>query len=598
MKILGLYKNSQVFKIALAIAIVVVCYIASMFYSQMKKLDSTVELIANSNETQLELEKLLSVISGYETSLRSYIITKEEIYIESRFLNRGKIEESITRLKLLTANDTARNNDIDRLKKLIDLRFKLFRKTLLLAQSKNSGPLALNEMLLESSNVTEMMKSFVTKIIYSESTKTKFENNNHQFELQDSIITAFLLVILSLLILLLSFQKMNVDIDELKKANDQLKLLNESYNTAEMTAGFGHWMVNVETNKYTFSDNLFRLMGVEPNAFEPNIENTIPYIHPDDLEYVTKVHTDSLVSHQSTSMIFRFLTPNGDIKYSMGVGSFTKSGSGDLIKIGVNYDITSQYKKTLELEENNKELKYINTELEAFNNIVSHDLQEPLRKIQMFISRLEEKEIDLLSPQGKDYFSKIRVTANRMQTLLIDLVNYSRTIKGDKVFVETDLNKSIEEVLQDLASNIEEKNAKIEIGKLPSIKAIPFQIKQLFINLVSNSLKYSREDIIPQISIDSKKITEKEMLEYKITNKEDYYKIIVSDNGIGFKQEYAEKIFLLFKRLETDPKYSGTGLGLAICNRIVDNHNGFIKVKSKPNAGAKFYIFLPKGDRV
>jgi nitrogen-specific signal transduction histidine kinase/CHASE3 domain sensor protein len=596
MKILGLYKNSQVFKIALAIAIVVVCYIASMFYSQMKKLDSTVELIANSNETQLELEKLLSVISGYETSLRSYIITKDETYIESRFLNRGKIEESITRLKQLTANDTARNNDIDRLKKLIDLRFKLFRKTLLLAQSKNSGPLTLNEMLLESSNVTEMMKSFVTKIIYSESTKTEFENNNHQFELQDSIITAFLLVILSLLILLLSFQKMNIDIDELKKANDQLKLLNESYNTAEMTAGFGHWMVNVETNKYTFSDNLFRLMGVEPNAFEPNIENTIPYIHPDDLEYVTKVHKDSLVSHQSTSMIFRFLTPNGDIKYSMGVGSFTKNGSGDLIKIGVNYDITSQYKKTLELEENNKELKYINTELEAFNNIVSHDLQEPLRKIQMFISRLEEKELDLLSPQGKDYFSKIRVTANRMQTLLIDLVNYSRTIKGDKVFVETNLNKVLEEILQDLSTNIEDKKAIITIGNLPTIKAIPFQVKQLFINLISNSLKYSKEDSTPEISITSKKITEKEMHDYKIANKKEYHKIIISDNGIGFKQEYSEKIFLLFKRLETDPKYSGTGLGLAICSRIVENHKGFIKVKSKPNLGAKFYIFIPKGD--
>lgn len=596
MKILGLYKNSQVFKIALAIAIVVVCYIASMFYSQMKKLDSTVELIANSNETQLELEKLLSVISSYETSLRSYIITKEETYIENRFLNRGKIEESITKLKLLTANDAARNNDIDRLKKLIDLRFKLFRKTLLLAQSKNSGPLALNKMLLESSNVTEMMKSFVTKIIYSESTKTKFENNNHQFELQDSIITAFLLVILSLLILLLSFQKMNVDIDELKKANDQLKLLNESYNTAEMTAGFGHWMVNVETNKYTFSDNLFRLMGVEPNAFEPNIENTIPYIHPDDLEYVTKVHTDSLISHQSTSMIFRFLTPKNEVKYIMGVGSFTKNGSGDLIKIGVNYDITSQYKKTLELEENNKELKYINTELEAFNNIVSHDLQEPLRKIQMFISRLEEKELDLLSQQGKDYFSKIRVTANRMQTLLIDLVNYSRTIKGDKVFVETNLNKVMEEILQDLATNIEDKKAIIHIGDLPSIKAIPFQVKQLFINLISNSLKYSKEDSAPEISITSKKITEKEMHDYKIANKKDYHKIIISDNGIGFKQEYSEKIFLLFKRLETDPKYSGTGLGLAICSRIVENHKGFIKVKSKPNLGAKFYIFIPKGD--
>lgn len=596
MKILGLYKNSQVFKIALAIAIVVVCYIASMFYSQMKKLDSTVEVIANSNQTQLELEKLLAVISNYETSLRSYIITKEDTYLQDRFLSRGKIEESVKKLKLLTVNNTARGNDVNQLKKLIDLRFKLFRKTLLLAKSKHSNPAALNVMLLESSHVTEKMKSFVTKIIYSESTKTEFENNNHQFELQDSIITAFLLVILSLLILLLSFQKMNVDIDELKKANDQLKLVNESYNTAEMTAGFGHWMVNVGTNKYTFSDNLFRLMGVSPNAFEPNIENVIPYIHPDDLAYVTKVHTDSLVNHQSTSMIFRFLTPDGDVKYIMGVGSFTKNGSGDLIKIGVNYDITNQYKKTLELEENNKELKYINTELEAFNNIVSHDLQEPLRKIQMFISRLEEKELDLLTVQGKEYFSKIRATANRMQTLLIDLVNYSRTIKGDKIFVATNLNKVLEEILQDLSSTIDDKKAIFTIGNLPVIKVIPFQIKQLFINLITNSLKYSKEDIAPKISIIAKKVTDKEMQDYKITNKKDYYKIVISDNGIGFKQEYSDKIFLLFKRLETDPKYAGTGLGLAICSRIVENHKGFIKVKAKPNEGAKFYVFIPKGE--
>lgn len=598
MKILGLYKNAQVFKIALAIAILVVCYIATVFYSQMKKLDSSVELIANSNETQIELEKLLSVISIYETGLRSYIITKDESYIQDRFLSRGKIEENLTKLKQLTSNNPVRNKDIDRLKSIIDYRFKLFRQTLIIAKSKNSGPLYLNAKLLESSAVTDKMKSFVTKIIFSESAKTKFQNDNHQFELRDSIITAFLLVILSLLILLLSFNKMNIDIDELKKANDKLKLLNESYNTAEMTAGFGHWMVNLETNTYTFSDNLFRLMGVEPNAFEPNIKNTIKYIHPDDLEYVTKVHMDSLMNHQPTSMIFRFLTPNGDVKYILGVGSFTQDGSGDLIKIGVNCDITNQYKKTLELEENNKELKYINTELEAFNNIVSHDLQEPLRKIQMFISRLEEKEFELLSQQGKEYFEKVRTTANRMQTLLMDLVNYSRTIKGDKIFIETDFNTVVKEVLLDLSSNIEEKKAVIHVSDLPSIKVIPFQIKQLFINLVSNSLKYCKDDVPPQINISSNEITDEEVFEYKIANKDDYYKIVIEDNGIGFKQEYSEKIFLLFKRLETDPKYAGTGLGLAICNRIVDNHKGFIKVKSSPNEGAKFYVFLPKGDLI
>jgi len=190
------------------------------------------------------------------------------------------------------------------------------------------------------------------------------------------------------------------------------------------------------------------------------------------------------------------------------------------------------------------------------------------------------------------------MAANRMQTLLIDLVDYSRTIKGDKVFVETDLNKILTDTIQDLATNIEEKNAVIQIGKLPTIKAIPFQLKQLFINLVSNSLKYTKDDVPPQISVFSNEIADEEIFEYKIANKEDFYKIVISDNGIGFKQEYSDKIFLLFKRLETDAKYAGTGLGLAICNRIVDNHKGFIKVKSSPNEGANFYVFLPKGDLI
>ena len=598
MKFLKLFKNSQVFKLALGVAILVVCYFGSKFFSQMQKLNSTLELIAKSNETQLELEKLLSIINSYDYSLRNYIITKDESYLQNRFLNRGIIEEGIKKLKVLTANDSLRSKDIQTLEKLINYRFKLFRETLIAAKSSNIDQLGLNSKLKRSNDYTEMMKLFVYKIINSERLKTKFENSNHQFELQDSLITAFLLIILSLLILLLSFNKTNIDVEELRQANDKLKLLNESFNSAEKTAGFGHWMVNLETDEYTFSDNLYRLMGVEPNAFEANLENSVKYFHPDDLGYVSKVHKDSLLNHESTSIVFRFLTPNNEIKYIMGVGTFTKDGNGNLIKIGVNYDITNEYRKTLELEENNKELKYINTELESFNNIVSHDLQEPLRKIQMFISRLEEKEFDSLSQQGIDYFSKIRIAANRMQTLLIDLVDYSRTIKGDKVFVETDLNTILKETVQDLATNIEEKKAIVTIGKLPKIKAIPFQIKQLCINLVSNSLKYSKDDVPAQISISSNEITDEELIDYKIANKEDYYKIVIEDNGIGFKQEYAEKIFLLFKRLETDPKYSGTGLGLAICNRIVDNHKGFIKVKSSPNEGAKFYIFLPKGDLI
>ncbi|MBC5839415.1 ATP-binding protein [Flavobacterium muglaense] len=594
MKFVGLYKNSQVFKIALGIAIVFVGYIASVFYTQMRSLDSSVSLIANATETQLELEKVLSIISIYETNLRSFIITKDDSYLKNRFLRKGEIESNLKRIDKLVANNPARIKDVKRLKELIDYRFELFRETLLLAKSKSPNSLILNAKLQESNEFTEAMKNFVYKTINAEGDKVKIHNSNHQFELQDSIISAFLLVILSLLILLLSFNKMNVDIDELKKANDELKFLNRSFNEAEKIAGFGHWKVNLVTNTYTFSDNFYRLLEVEPQSFSPSLESISQFIHPDDKEYVSDMHLQSLKTYKPTSIMFRFILPSGEMKYVMSVGSFVENSDGEMVKTGVNYDMTDQFKRTLELEENNRELKSINEELESFNNIVSHDLQEPLHKIQMFISRIEAKENDALSDQGKVYFSKIRTSANKMQTLLIDLVNYSRTIKGDKVFEETNLNELVLQVIDDLSSDIEEKKAKITVSDLPTVKVISFQIEQLFINLISNSLKYCKENVAAQISIFSEEIEEHEIRDNEKVSNDNFYKIVIKDNGIGFKQEYADKIFILFQRLETGAQYSGTGLGLAICKRIVENHNGFIQVTSEPNVGSEFSIFIPK----
>ena len=594
MKFSTLYKSAQIFKIALVIAIVVIGYIASVFYSKMKKLDESVELIATSNQTQLELEKLLSIISNYETNLRSYIITKDDVYLKDRFLKRGEIARNIKKLKTLHAQNELVNNDLDSLQKMFDRRFIMFRETLTIAKSNNFDRNELNESLLKSTHFTNQMRAFVYKRINSESHKLKLLNSNHQFELEDSIISAFLLVLLSLLMLLLSFNKMRVDIHVLKITNDELKFLNHSFNNAEKIAGFGHWKYNLETKKYTFSDNYYRLMGAEPQEFQSNLQNAMDYVHPEDVERVFKLHQQSIIDQQPTSLLLRYVLKSGEIRHIMSVGSFTENSLGQVVKVGVNYDITEQYTKTLELEDSNKHLKAINSELESFNNIVSHDLQEPLRKIQMFISRLQEKEAVLLSDQGKEYFSKINQAANRMQALMIDLVNYTRTIKGDKIFVKTSLNKILDQVLSDLGQNIEETKTDISIKKLPTIQGIPFQLEQLFINLISNSIKYSREDRSPKISIFTEKITEKDYDVDLSVSDSKYYKIVVSDNGIGFKQEYAERIFMLFQRLETDSKYSGTGIGLAICKKIIENHNGFIKATSEPGLGTQFNIYLPK----
>jgi len=590
MKFLGLYKNSQVFKLALIVAIALVCYIASVFYNQMQRLDTSVDLIARSNRTQLELEKVLSVVSMYETSLRSYIITKDESYLKNRFLDRAQIELNLKRIERLSFG-TDKNKDVDSLRKLIDYRFMLFRETLTIAKDKKINPLELNAKLLESSNCTKAMRDFVYKSINKQINIAKLHNSSHQSELRNSMVNVFLLVIISLLMVLLSYNKMNVDIKALKKANDELKFLNHSFQNAEKIAGFGYWKYNLDTNTYIFSDNYYRMLGVEPGSFEAKVENASKFLHPDDYESIMKAHEDSLKNHQDTLMTFRYLLPDGTIRYITSVGSFTKNAIGQTVKIGVNYDVTEQHKRTLELEENNKQLVAMNEELQAFNNIASHDLQEPLRKIQMFISRLEEKEIELLTDSGKDYFSKIKLASNRMQSLLIDLLYYSRAVRGDKAFVKTNLNDVIQQVLHDLATNIEDKNAAIEIGDLPKIKAIAFQMEQLFVNLISNSIKYSKDDVPPKIEIFAETIEPNEMHKGQPIANDKYYKIIVADNGIGFKQEYAEKAFQLFKRLETDAKYAGTGLGLAICKRIVENHNGFIKVKAKPNEGVKLLYF-------
>ncbi|MNX69744.1 Phytochrome-like protein cph1 [compost metagenome] len=181
-----------------------------------------------------------------------------------------------------------------------------------------------------------------------------------------------------------------------------------------------------------------------------------------------------------------------------------------------------------------------------------------------------------------------------MQNLMMDLVDYSKTIKDDKVFVKTNLNKLLEDVVHELALNIEEKNAIIEIGNLPKLNTIPFQIHQLFVNLISNSLKYSKETTSPVIKIKAVKIKNGEKINDIELSDKKYYKITVIDNGIGFKQEFSEKIFMLFKRLETDIDYSGTGIGLAICKKIIENHNGFIKAEGKPDIGSVFILYLPK----
>lgn len=242
------------------------------------------------------------------------------------------------------------------------------------------------------------------------------------------------------------------------------------------------------------------------------------------------------------------------------------------------------------LEQKNAELVHSNNELEQFAYVASHDLQEPLRKIQAFSSLLEKSLND--PTEAKKYFDKITSAASRMSVLIRDLLNYSKLSKSDEKLTPTDLNQVLKEVLTDFELLIREKEAEIHTAPLPVIMGIPHQLHQLFLNLISNALKFSR--IPPVIEISSERILPSALERAgNLRTDKKYVQISVKDNGIGFDPQYSEKIFTIFQRLNTRNSYSGTGIGLALCRKIVENHHGSISAMGEPDKGAVFRVILP-----
>jgi light-regulated signal transduction histidine kinase (bacteriophytochrome) len=246
-----------------------------------------------------------------------------------------------------------------------------------------------------------------------------------------------------------------------------------------------------------------------------------------------------------------------------------------------------------EKEKRAAELITANKELLAFTYISSHDLQEPLRKIQTFVTIILENENKNLSEKGKYNFQRMQLAAGRMQQLIDDLLAFSRISTTELKFEEADLNKIVDEVKTELKDTIQEKNATIEAIELGPANIIAFQFRQLMYNLVSNALKFSKPDIPAQIIITGSIVKGSKLNNEKLSPEKNYCHITVTDNGIGFEPQFSTRIFEVFQKLHGKEVYAGTGIGLAIVKKIVENHNGFITATSELGKGAKFDIYIP-----
>ncbi len=231
------------------------------------------------------------------------------------------------------------------------------------------------------------------------------------------------------------------------------------------------------------------------------------------------------------------------------------------------------------------ELTASNAELEQFAYVASHDLQEPLRKIQAFSDRIIAKYNDILPPQGQDYLVRMQSAASRMQILIHDLLDLSRVTTKAQPFTKTNLKEIVQEVLEDLEILIQQNQGKVYYQDLPTLKADPLQMRQLFQNLISNALKFHKSDLPPEINITCQILTS--------PTSPKTYQITVEDNGIGFEEKYLDRIFNAFQRLHGRNQYEGTGMGLAICRKIVERHCGILTAKSSLGVGSKFMIILP-----
>ncbi|HYV95263.1 MAG TPA: PAS domain S-box protein [Chitinophagales bacterium] len=327
--------------------------------------------------------------------------------------------------------------------------------------------------------------------------------------------------------------------------------------------------------------------------------------HPDDLP-VLRRWLKSLEAGEPFEGEGRIRRRDGEFRWFLTRIVPVKNAEGNIVQwIGTSTDVHEQKmfskeleravkKRTADLNTANFNLERSNKELQEFAFAASHDLQEPLRKIQTFIDRLTKQYKDELPETSLEYFNRIINAANRMRQLIDDLLNLSRASVDGKSFVVTDLNQVMQEAISSYDLKIGQMNAQVQYETLPAIEAIPAQMKQLFENLLSNSLKFT-EASIPLVTVKSHKLSEGEIRNrHGLYENNTWYEITFTDNGIGFDQKFADQIFVTFQRLHDTVKYPGTGIGLALCKKIVLNHGGEIYAESKENDGTTFYILLPE----
>jgi len=593
MKWIPNFNSSNSLRVIFVIAVFILLFLSSIAYKHNQDLNESSKVVMHTYEINIQLERLMSAIKDAETGQRGYIITRNARFLTPYIYSRDKVNTSFITLKKLTADNPEQQENLQKLFKLITQRFVSFENCLKYSDPKTYDKRKLDNHMFGGRILMENIRFKVDEMNDIEKAYLKKRLKIYDAEISLSPLFSISLFLVALCFILLAYRQISRDFERLKVYNKKLLISGGLMSESENIGKFSTWQWDLDSDKIDYSDNQFRLLGLEPNSFTPNKATLLKYVHPDDKESVAQAIDGIVEKKQLPFVYYKIIRPDFEIRYFKTTGKLLTDQQGSKILLGINFDITDEHLLNIELQERNKELEKSNKELASFNHVASHDLQEPLRKIQTFISRVSEADKSVMSESAKNYIGKIETSAKRMRVLIDDLLLFSRTNTTKKEFIKVNLNELLDNAESELAEIIEEKKAVIKTNRLPKLSVIPYQIEQLFINLIGNSLKYSQPDVEPEITITSEKVLASDYSGILDQSVKKYHKIIFTDNGMGFDPQFKETIFVLFQRLHSKTDYPGTGIGLAICKKIVENHKGHITADSIVGKGSVFTVFLP-----
>ncbi|KYG71774.1 phospho-acceptor domain-containing protein [Roseivirga ehrenbergii] len=599
--------NKNTYKIGLIIAIVVLVSIAYSSYRTFKAYDNDSSWVVHTARVKATVESLSVHPRDISNNIRNSAINRTPIDSSLVLSKSSQMKKELGLLDSLVIDNAKQTSNMVEMRRLIE-QYANFSDSLVKLMSTNGGGFDYN-LLRMIANEQTMLDSILNQADVLKHEENRLLDARTQERTQSRTLTPITILLLTLVALavitflfIITFNLSDKNTQANKELKSKVNELNEEIEERSYLQELLTNILNSSLNGIMAFESIrndegkiidFQFEVVNEGAAnitgvskEKLINTTLLKEFPGNKEsglfdaYVQVVETGENY-HTTNHYEYEDLNTWFDIVA-------VKNGDGFVVTFT---DITQQKNHEQELLLNQQELESTNHNLEQFAYIASHDLQEPLRKIRTFGDRLRGRLSDKLDERGNDYLNRMQNAAERMQTLIDDLLKFSRVSSADREFAAVDLNAILNAVKIDLDYQISKNNTIIESQELPTISGDAIQLNQLFQNLISNAIKYSKPDISPKIEI-SVESSEECLMEGM--PKTDCWKIHFKDNGIGFDPQYKDQIFIIFKRLHGRTEYTGTGIGLALCEKVVTNHGGLLYAESELGKGSIFTIILPK----